>query len=279
MKKWKTVLEKTGLKNYKSEKLFANFYQTEFIPLMPLREIGFHEDQIIFPSSEIPVEKIKDYERDRDIPSVKGTSQLSVHLRFGTISIRNVIHAARSLSDKWLGELIWREFYMMLLWHFPHITDNAFKPGYNFLPWRHDEMEFSKWCSGNTGYPIVDAGMRELNNTGFMHNRLRMITSVFLTKYLLIDWRWGESYFASKLLDYELASNNGGWQWSAGTGADAVPYFRLFNMSEQTKRFDPDHLYIQKWVPEYADPEYPLPMIDYHFARERCFDFFKKNLQ
>jgi deoxyribodipyrimidine photo-lyase len=180
-----------------------------------------------------------------------------------------------NLSEKWINELIWREFYMMILWHFPHVTDHAFRKQYDALPWNADEKNFQLWCEGKTGYPIVDAGMRQLNETGFMHNRLRMITAMFLTKYLLIDWRIGEAYFAKKLLDYELASNNGGWQWSAGTGVDAAPYFRIFNMDEQARRFDPDNKYIKRWVPEFGTPGYPLRMIDYTYARKRCLEFYK----
>jgi deoxyribodipyrimidine photo-lyase len=200
---------------------------------------------------------------------------MSVHLRFGTVSIRELVRRGWNVSDKWVDELVWREFYMMILWHFPHVVSQAFKKSYDRLPWRHDEEQFTRWCEGTTGFPIVDAGMRELNATGFMHNRLRMITSMFLTKYLLIDWRWGEAYFASRLIDYELSSNNGGWQWSAGTGADAAPYFRIFSMSEQTKRFDPSFTYIRKWVPEFQEPTYPPPMVDYDQVRRRCLEFFK----
>jgi deoxyribodipyrimidine photo-lyase len=182
------------------------------------------------------------------------------------------------LNQVFLNELIWREFYMMILWHFPHVTHKAFKPAYDFVTWQNDEHAFKAWCEGQTGYPIVDAGMRELNATGYMHNRARMITASFLTKHLLIDWRWGEAYFADKLLDHELASNNGGWQWAAGSGCDAAPYFRIFNPELQTKKFDPDLQYIHKWVPESGDASYPPPVIDHKFARQRALEEYKKGL-
>jgi deoxyribodipyrimidine photo-lyase len=242
---------------------------------MTLKETGFADFPQEFPPAVLSMPVLKNYANRRDIPGIPGTSRLSVHLRFGTVSIRHLVRTAWDVSEKWVNELIWREFYMMILWHFPHVTDHAFKKQYDGLPWLNDEDKFQRWCEGRTGYPIVDAGMRELNETGFMHNRVRMITSMFLTKYLLTDWRWGEAYFAAKLLDYELASNNGGWQWSAGTGVDAAPYFRLFNMDEQTKRFDPELVYVKKWVPEYGTPAYPAPIVDYPFARKRCLDFFK----
>ncbi|MEQ8925859.1 MAG: FAD-binding domain-containing protein, partial [Fulvivirga sp.] len=201
-----------------------------------------------------------------------------IHLRFGTISIRKLAQKAQEKSNTYLNELIWREFYQMILWHFPQVVDNNFKSKYDRVYWRNDEKEFEAWCKGKTGYPIVDAGIRELNATGYMHNRVRMIVASFLTKHLLIDWRWGEAYFARKLLDYELASNNGGWQWAAGTGTDAQPYFRIFNPESQTKKFDPNLKYIKKWVPEFQELSYPKPIVDHKFARERCLDTFKEAL-
>ena len=242
---------------------------------MKLEEIGFIDSGEKFGEPILHEQVLANYSENRNIPSIIGTSRLSVHLRFGTVSVRKLILQAWS-SEKWINELIWREYYMMILWHFPYVVDKPFRSKYNFLQWENNEEHFKKWCEGKTGYPIVDAGMRELNTTGFMHNRVRMIVSMFLTKYLLIDWRWGEAYFAGKLLDYELASNNGGWQWSAGTGVDAAPYFRIFSMDEQTKRFDPNFLYIQKWVPEFQELDYPQRMIDYDFARKRCLEFFKQ---
>lgn len=278
MKKWRTIVKPFHLKSYPTEKYFDAFTKVKPGTVPSLKEIGFNDSEVEFPKPKVSKDILENYIEQRDIPSVKGTSRLSIHLRFGTISIRKLVRQAWPY-EKWLNELIWREFYMMILWHFPHVVNHAFKSQYDRLPWHHNESDFNKWCEGKTGYPIVDAGMRELNATGFMHNRVRMVVSMFLTKYLLIDWRWGEAYFAQKLLDYELSSNNGGWQWSSGTGVDAAPYFRLFSMSEQTKRFDPELKYIRKWVPEFEDFSYPQPMIDYAFARKRCLEFFKKHLQ
>ncbi len=223
---------------------------------------------------------ISDYAEKRDLPAVTGTSHIGLHLRFGTVSIRELAKTAYASPNKtWLNELIWREFYMMILHHFPQTMDHAFRPEYDRIKWLNDEEQFKAWCEGQTGYPIVDAGMRELNATGFMHNRVRMIVASFLSKDLLIDWRWGEHYFARKLLDYEMASNVGGWQWAAGSGTDAAPYFRIFNPESQTKKFDPELKYIKKWVPEYADfSKYPKPIVDHAFARERCLKAFKAAL-
>jgi deoxyribodipyrimidine photo-lyase len=201
-------------------------------------------------------------------------------LRFGTVSIRRCARAAYEADEKtWLDELIWREFYMMILYHFPQTMDHAFRPEYDRIKWINNEAQFEAWCKGETGFPLVDAGMRELNATGYMHNRVRMVVASFLSKDLLIDWRWGERYFARKLLDYEMASNVGGWQWAAGSGTDAAPYFRIFNPESQLKKFDPKLEYIKKWVPEYADfSKYPKPIIDHSFARERCLKAFKAAL-
>src|SRR5206468_5727990 len=192
-------------------------------------------------------------------------------LRFGTISIRSLVELALQHNETFLNELIWREFFQMILSHFPQVAEGkSFNPQYDLMQWKNDEEEFAKWCSGQTGYPIVDAGMRELNETGFMHNRVRMITASFLCKHLLIDWRWGEAYFAEKLLDFELASNNGNWQWVAGCGVDAAPYFRVFNPLLQAKKFDPENIYIMKWVPEWNTGSYPPPMVNHEEARTRA---------
>jgi len=230
----------------------------------------------VFPIKNWRIEIIKHYKEQRDYPAVEGTSRLSVHLRFGTISIRELAREAGKLNETFLNELTWRDFYQMILWHFPQVVGRSFKPEYDNIKWRNNEKEFDAWCNGETGYPIVDAGMRELNVTGFMHNRLRMIVASFLTKHLLIDWRWGEAYFAKKLLDYDLAANNGGWQWAAGSGCDAAPYFRIFNPYLQTKRFDPDLKYIRKWVPEFEELTYPQPIVDHEFARKRCLEVYGK---
>ena len=222
---------------------------------------------------------IQHYAENRDYPALDATSHLGIHLRFGTISIRGLAAEANKRSVVFLNELIWRDFYHMILWHFPKVGQGkAFKPGYENITWRNNENDFEKWCIGQTGYPIVDAGMRQLNETGFMHNRVRMITASFLSKHLLIDWRWGEAYFAEKLLDYDLASNNGGWQWAAGCGCDASPYFRVFNPALQQKKFDPEGTYVSRWVPELAEMNYPDPMIEHVFARNRAIETYKKAL-
>jgi deoxyribodipyrimidine photo-lyase len=269
-RKWFAKLNEQYLNAYPTEKYFKSFYKHKQVSIISLQEMKFKDDVVQFPSIEIPEQLIRKYADSRDIPSIAGTSRISIHLRFGTVSIRKLVVVAQTLSRVWLNELCWREFYMSILWHFPYVAESAFKPVYNKIKWRNNEDEFEKWCEGKTGYPIVDAGMRELNSTGFMHNRLRMITAGFLTKHLLIDWRWGEAYFANKLLDFELSSNNGGWQWAAGSGCDAAPYFRIFNPYEQTKRFDPEFIYIKQWVPEFQDFGYPSPIVEHKFARERC---------
>lgn len=277
-KKWMEKLNEEGVPNYDTKNLFSKLNQNNSSIIPTLKLMGFEKSDCTFPNKEINKSIIQHYHDTRDLPSVSGTSRLSIHLRFGTISIRHLIKEAQKLSPTWLNELCWREFYMMILWHFPHVVQSAFKPAYDFIEWRNNEDEFEAWREGRTGYPIVDAGMRELNETGFMHNRVRMITASFLTKHLLIDWRWGEAYFASKLLDFDLSANNGGWQWAAGSGCDAAPYFRIFNPYLQTQRFDPDFKYIRKWVPEFEDFGYPPPRVEHAFARDRCLQVYKKGL-
>lgn len=277
-KKWKERLKDVDYQSYETVKYFSRLKKQLPAKEITLGDIGFKRSPITVPLPEVNEQLIKEYTSKRDIPSYPGTSRLSVHLRFGTVSIRALVKMALQTSETWLNELIWREFYQMILWHFPE-TDKAFKAKYDRIEWRIDEEQFQAWCDGRTGYPIVDAGMRELNETGFMHNRVRMIVASFLTKHLLIDWRWGEAYFAEKLLDFDVASNNGGWQWAAGTGCDAAPYFRIFNPYTQTKKFDPELKYIKKWVPEYSDPfKYPEPIVDHAFARERCLRVYKEGL-
>ncbi len=243
-----------------------------------LEDMGFAPTGIDIPKKTIDQGRIRKYEQTRDIPSILGTSRLSVHFRFGTISIREKFKNGLSLSEKWINELIWREFYMQIIWHFPHVVGHAFKSQYDQIQWENNESHFKSWKEGKTGYPLVDAGMRELNATGFMHNRVRMVVASFLTKHLLIDWRWGEAYFAEKLLDFELSSNNGGWQWAAGSGVDAAPYFRVFNPTAQMEKFDPQLIYIKKWVPEYGTIRYPKPIIEHSFARLRCLERYKAAL-
>jgi len=278
-RKWYSTLKPFYLKAYPTKKYLKNLYKTEALPIPALSELGFEKSDIPLPNKNYE-SVIKDYKDKRDFPAVKGTSHIGMHLRFGTVSIRELAGTACSHDDKtWLNELIWREFYMMILHHFPHTMDHAFRSEYDRIHWINDEKQFDAWCKGETGFPIIDAGMRELNTTGFMHNRVRMIVASFLSKDLLIDWRWGERYFARKLLDYEMASNVGGWQWAAGSGTDAAPYFRIFNPDAQTKKFDPELQYIKKWVPEYADfSKYPKPIVDHGKARDRCLAAFKKAL-
>ena len=244
-----------------------------------LNEIGFTTSQIRAPQYDTSDEIIDQYEARRNTPAVAGTSKVGVHLRFGTLSIRKAVaKALESTNQTFLKELIWREFFMQILWHFPHTENKSFKPHYDRINWRNNPEEFKRWCDGETGYPFVDAGMRELNETGFMHNRVRMLVGSFLCKHLLIDWRLGEAYFAKKLLDYEMASNVGNWQWVAGCGVDAAPYFRIFNPTEQIKKFDKDHAYIKKWVPDYQTSSYPKQIVDHKMARERCLETYKSAL-
>ena len=278
-KKWKQNLAKYQIPYFPSEKHLHNLLKTKPFRFLKLEDLGFEKSEIIVPPVEISERVIQEYASTRDLPAVDGTTRLGAHLRFGTVSIRDVTHSALKLSEVFLNELIWRNFFIDILWHYPHVVNKAFKPKYDRIEWRNDEEEFEKWCAGNTGYPMVDAGMRELNKTGFMHNRVRMLTASFLTKHLLIDWRWGEAYFAEKLLDYELASNNGNWQWAAGTGCDAAPYFRIFNPETQQKKFDPNGKYILKWIPEYGSLHYPQPIVEHKFARERVLKAYKEALK
>ena len=257
---------------------WKNLVQSSPLPMPSLSEMGFAPSKIEIPSSDFDEDIVRHYEERRNFPAQRGTSRLGIHLRFGTLSIRQLALKAVSLNATYMNELIWREFYAMILGNAPQVIDRAFKPQYDRIPWRNNEEEFAAWCDGRTGYPIVDAGMRELNHTGFMHNRVRMIVASFLTKHLLIDWRWGEAYFAKKLLDFELASNNGGWQWAAGTGTDAQPYFRVFNPDSQTEKFDKDLIYIKKWVPELGTSSYPQPIVEHKFARNRAIETYKKAL-
>ena len=258
---------------------YSNWHQTQKL-LRPhtLQEMGFSPTDISIPANEADKEVISHYDQNRNFPALDATSKLGIHLRFGTISIRRLAEKAVSYNETFLNELIWRDFYAMILANNPHVAEKAFKPEYDQIPWIQDEEGFEKWCKGKTGYPIVDAGMRQLNETGYMHNRVRMVVASFLTKHLLIDWRWGEAYFAKKLLDFDLASNNGGWQWAAGTGTDAQPYFRVFNPQSQTEKFDPELKYIKKWIPEYGTDKYPQPIVDHKFARNRAIETYKEAL-
>jgi deoxyribodipyrimidine photo-lyase len=240
------------------------------------KELGIEENCIKV--KPFTLAQLDNYTKTRDFPAIDGTSYLSPHLRFGTISVRQVIELLKKDDAIFLSELIWREFFMQILWHFPKVQTNNFKAKYDRIVWRNNEEDFEKWCKGETGYPIVDAGMRQLNTTGYMHNRVRMITAGFLCKHLLIDWKWGEAYFAQKLLDYDLSANNGNWQWSAGTGCDSAPYFRIFNPTEQVKKFDKELVYIRTWVKDFDELTYPTPMIEHKVARERCLATYKEGL-
>lgn len=279
MNRFRSKMNDFYLSSYPCEKNYGSFLKGQPENIATQEALGFIKTETVFPSSEVDDQLIIHYDKHRNIPSLNATSHLSVHLRFGTVSIRQLMREKLNLNHQWINELIWREFYMMILWHFPHVVNKPFKPAYEYIKWQNNEEEFLRWCKGITGYPIVDAGMRQLNETGFMHNRLRMITASFLTKHLLIDWRWGEAYFAQKLLDFDLAANNGGWQWAAGCGTDAAPYFRIFNPEEQTKRFDPDYAYIKMWVNEFNTADYPQPMVDHKTARQRCLQVYANALK
>ena len=277
-KSWKEKYKANPPETNPSALYFDNWVPLKEEKVHSLEAMDFRHTDITIPSNTVDEEIIKHYSEKRDIPALDATSRLGIHLRFGTISIRQLAEKALNLNETFLNELIWRDFYAMILANNPRVIDQAFKPEYDRIPWRQDEEGFEKWCQGKTGYPIIDAGMRQLNQTGYMHNRVRMIVASFLTKHLLIDWRWGETYFAEKLLDFDLASNNGGWQWAAGTGTDAQPYFRVFNPQSQTEKFDPQLEYIKKWVPEYRTDAYPAPIVDHKLARQRAIDTYKQAL-
>lgn len=276
--RWRQRLSADHVRSYPSGNRGDHFLKTAVLPFPELKDIGFLPGSLDFPPRQAPQEIINNYHNTRDFPAKDGTTRLGVHLRFGTVSIRDLVRKGLESNETWLGELIWREFFMMILWHYPHVVDKPFKEKYARIKWRNDPNEFERWCQGKTGYPLVDAGTRELNSTGYMHNRVRMVTASFLTKHLLIDWRWGERYFAEKLLDYELASNNGNWQWSAGCGCDAAPYFRIFNPQMQMEKFDAQLEYVKEWVPEYETKAYPQPMVEHRAARERALSVFKTAL-
>ena len=277
-RQWQQKLNEFYVKAYPIEKYTGNLLPLAPQQIPPLSEMGFETSDLDFPKKDFS-SKLNLYEDKRDFPAEDATTYLGVHLRFGTLSIREAARVALAQkAEKWLSELAWRDFYMMILWHFPHTVSQSFKPAYDLIKWRNNESEFEAWCQGNTGYPIVDAGMRQLNETGYMHNRVRMIVASFLTKHLLVDWRWGEAYFAEKLLDYEMASNIGGWQWACGSGNDAAPYFRIFNPELQTKKFDPEFKYIDRWLPAYKQQKHVQPIVEHAFARERVLKVFKEAL-
>lgn len=279
MKQWKGHFNPESLITFNTHLYLNNLIRQTQLPEVSLSEMGFKVSKQTVKDFKVTPGLIQNYESTRNFPAKDATSRLGPQLRFGTVSIRAIVQkAVTEQNEIFLQELIWREFFMQILWHFPHTTTQSFKPKYDRIEWRNNELEFKLWCDGNTGYPLVDAGMRQLNETGFMHNRVRMLVGSFLCKHLLIDWRWGEAYFAQKLHDFELASNVGNWQWVAGCGVDAAPYFRIFNPTTQIEKFDQNLDYIKQWVPEFQELTYPLPMVEHTFARERCLKVYKAAL-
>lgn len=279
MKVWKETFKKYNLDTYNINSYLKNLVKDTDLPNITLSEMGFEKSSQKIEDFVVTPKLIQQYEDTRNFPAQDTTSKLGPHLRFGTVSVREMVKkAVAEKNEIFWQELIWREFFMQILWHFPHTSEKSFKAKYDRIEWRNNEEEFKKWCNGQTGYPFVDAGMRQLNKTGFMHNRVRMLVGSFLCKHLLIDWRWGEAYFAEKLHDYEMASNIGNWQWVAGSGVDAAPYFRIFNPTTQIKKFDKDLQYIKKWVPEFQELTYAKEIVDHKIARERCLKTYKKAL-
>ncbi|WP_346883591.1 deoxyribodipyrimidine photo-lyase [uncultured Algibacter sp.] len=279
MKKWKEKFKSYNLEIYDTSPLKNNLIKNNDLPNLSLADIGFKKSKQTIVDYIVTPNLIKDYEATRNFPAKDSTSKLGPHLRFGTVSIRKMVKKAIAEKNEiFWQELIWREFFMHILWHFPHTSKASFKPKYERIEWRNNDKEFKLWCEGKTGYPLVDAGMRQLNQTGFMHNRVRMLVGSFLCKHLLIDWRWGEAYFAEKLHDYDMSSNIGNWQWVAGCGVDAAPYFRIFNPTTQIDKFDKELNYIKKWVSDFQELTYPTPMVDHKMARERCLKVYKEAL-
>jgi deoxyribodipyrimidine photo-lyase len=276
--RWLKEFKEQFIKEIPSSDLIGNFKKLDS-RVVSIESIGFRKSILTVRKPELSESSIKNYNLTRDIPSAAGTSLVGPHLRFGTMSIREVMRKTYGVSPVYTKELIWREFFMQILFHFPYVEEGSFRSEYDRILWLNNEESFDKWCAGETGFPLVDAGMRELNKTGYMHNRVRMVTANFLTRHLLIDWRWGEAWFASRLLDYELSSNNGNWQWSAGTGCDAAPYFRIFNPELQVKKFDPELTYIKNWIPEFGTDNYPPPIVDHSFARNRAISYYKEGIK
>jgi len=278
-KAWRKKLSEYHSKAYPTMLYGEKFLKQTQQPIPSLQEMGFESTSIELPSSTIDESIIKTYDATRNFPAnQRGTTRLGMHLRFGSISVRSLLRKGLAGNDTFVNELIWRDFFQMALYYFPNSREKAIKPKYDLIPWETNMDHYQAWCEGRTGYPIVDAGMRELNTTGYMHNRVRMIVASFLTKHLLIDWRLGERYFAEKLLDFDLASNIGGWQWASGSGLDAAPYFRVFNPTSQLEKFDKQLKYVKRWVPEYGTSKYPEPIVEHKWARERCLDRFKTAL-
>ena len=277
MRTWKEQFKETNLAFFSTDSYLNNLIKNTHLPNLSLADIDFEKSSQKIKDYDVSSTLIQEYEETRNFPAKESTSHIGPHLRFGTVSIRKMMKKAISEKNEiFWNELIWREFFMQILWHFPKTVKNSFKSKYDRIEWRNNEIEFEKWCKGETGYPLVDAGMRQLNETGFMHNRVRMLVGSFLCKHLLIDWRWGEAYFAEKLHDYEMASNVGNWQWIAGSGVDAAPYFRIFNPTTQIDKFDKEKKYINKWLKEVQELTYPQPIVDHKLARERCLQAYKK---
>jgi len=277
-KLWKNTLTATQTASYPSASFMHKLFQTQPTPLLPFHQLGFNYIETKVPSKSVSTAIVSTYDKTRNFPWQRGTTGISVHLRFGTISVREMVKIALQYNETWLNELIWREFFMQILYHYPSVVQQSFKPKYDQIVWRNNEKEFAAWCKGETGYGMVDAGMHELNETGWMHNRVRMVVASFLCKHLLIDWRWGETYFAEKLMDYDLSANNGNWQWAAGTGCDSAPYFRIFNPYEQQKKFDSDFKYIKKWIPKYDAEKYISPIVDHSEARKRALEIYGRGI-
>jgi deoxyribodipyrimidine photo-lyase len=277
-KKWLATLQEIDYESVNCSQHYDNFAKLNF-DFPSIETIGFTPSHIKVIPYIMTTKIIDEYEETRNYPEIEGTSKLSPHLRFGTVSVRQCVQKGlRSENNTFLKELIWREFFMQILWHFPQSVTHNFRSKYDGIKWRNNEEEYKAWCEGKTGYPLVDAGMRELNKSGYMHNRVRMLTASFLCKHLLVDWKWGEAYFAKKLLDFDLAQNVGNWQWVAGTGCDAAPYFRIFNPTTQIQKFDKSHNYIKKWVPDYQEFTYPKQIVEHKFARERCLETYKNGI-
>ncbi len=277
MKLWKETFKSLNLEIYNTSPHLKNLFKNTNLPNLNLNDIDFEDSSQKIEDYTVTSTLIKNYQATRNFPAKDSTSKLGPHLRFGTVSIRKIMQKAIAEENEiFWQELIWREFFMQILWHFPNTYKDAFKAKYDRIEWRNNDYEFKAWCEGKTGYPLVDAGMRQLNETGFMHNRVRMLVGSFLCKHLLIDWRWGEAYFAEKLHDYEMASNVGNWQWVAGSGVDASPYFRIFNPTTQIEKFDKQLEYIKKWVPDFQELTYPHPIVDHKEARERCLRIYKE---
>lgn len=277
-RKWHARFKAALAAPFPSAKKLAALYRTDPLPMPSLTDIGFLPTDLEIPPLHVEDALLRDYHLTRNTPGIAGTSRMSVHLRFGTVSPRRLLQRGLELNSVFVNELVWREFFMQIMWHYPHVVSRSFKPAYEAIRWRNDEQEFAAWCEGRTGYPLVDAGMRELNATGHMHNRVRMVVSSFLAKHLLIDWRWGESYFAKRLLDFELSSNNGGWQWASGSGCDAAPYFRVFNPTLQQEKFDRQLTYVKRWVPEVGGRNYAAPIVVHEVARKRAIAVYQEAL-